>query len=105
MESHWQVLCALDGCEGRIVWRPGQPTSWLDEQAQMQRRQIQHGWCEACAAHYEQRSTMSDTTLWLEVGGVAGSGCRYTRSAFRNTSWHALGTCRTVSPLRPSILW
>ena len=57
MEPHWRVSCVLEDCEGRIVWRPGQPSRWLDEQAQMQRGQIQHGWCEACAAHYEQRST------------------------------------------------
>jgi hypothetical protein len=69
MEPHWRVLCVLEGCEGRIVWRPGQSTRWLDEHAQLQRGQIQKGWCEACAAHYEQRSTMTDTTLWLDVIG------------------------------------
>jgi hypothetical protein len=69
MEPHWRVLCVLEGCEGRIVWHPGQSTRWLDEHAQLQRGQIQKGWCEACAAHYEQRSTMTDTTLWLDVIG------------------------------------
>ena len=34
MEPHWRVLCVLEGCEGRIVWRPGQPSRWLDEHAQ-----------------------------------------------------------------------
>ena len=57
MEPHWRVLCVLEGCEGRIVWRPGQPSRWLDEHARLQRGQIQDGWCEACSAHYEQRST------------------------------------------------
>jgi len=69
MEPHWRVVCALEGCEGRIVWKVGQSSRWLDERAQMQRGKIQHGWCEACPAHYEQRSSMSETTLWLEVGG------------------------------------
>jgi hypothetical protein len=69
MEPHWRVVCALEGCDGRIVWRVGQPSRWLDERAQMQRGQIQHGWCEECAAHYEQRSTMTETTLWLDVAG------------------------------------
>jgi hypothetical protein len=69
MEPHWRVSCVLDGCDGRIAWRVGQPSRWLDEQAQLQRGQIQHGWCEACAAHYEQRSTITATTLWLEVTG------------------------------------
>jgi hypothetical protein len=69
MEPHWRVLCVLEDCPGRIVWRPGQPSRWLDEQAQMQRGQIQHGWCDTCAAHYEQRSTITDTTLWLDVIG------------------------------------
>jgi hypothetical protein len=59
----------FEGCDGRIVWRVGQPSRWLDERAQMQRGQIQHGWCEACAAHFEQRSTMTETSLWLEVSG------------------------------------
>jgi hypothetical protein len=45
----------------------GQQSRWLDEHAQMQRGQIQQGWCEACAAHYERRSTATDTTLWLDV--------------------------------------
>jgi hypothetical protein len=69
MEPHWRVLCVLEDCEGRIVWRPGQPNRWLDEHAQLQRGQIQQGWCEACASHYEHRSTMTDTTLWLDVSG------------------------------------
>ncbi len=69
MEPHWRVLCVLDGCEGRIAWRVGQPSRWLDEQAQMQRGQIQHGWCESCAAYYEQRSTTTESTLWLDVSG------------------------------------
>jgi len=69
MEPHWRVLCALQGCDGRIVWRPGQRSRWLDERAQLRRGSIQSGWCEACAAHYEQRSTITDTSLWLEVGG------------------------------------
>jgi hypothetical protein len=69
MEPHWRVLCVLEDCEGRIVWQPGQPSRWLDEQARMQRGQIQHGSCEGCAAHYEQRSTALDTTLWLDVTG------------------------------------
>ena len=69
MEPHWRVLCVLEDCNGRIVWHPGQYSRWLDEQAQMQCGRIQHGWCESCAAHYEQRSTIVDTTLWLEVGG------------------------------------
>jgi hypothetical protein len=69
MEPHWRVLCVLEGCEGRIVWRVGQSSRWLDEHAQMQRGQIQQGWCEECAAHYEQRSTTSETTLWLDATG------------------------------------
>jgi hypothetical protein len=69
MEPHWRIVCVLDGCEGRIVWRPGQPSRWLDEQAQMQYGQIQHGWCDTCSAHYEQRATRTDTTLWLDVTG------------------------------------
>jgi hypothetical protein len=67
MEPHWRVLCVLDGCAGRIVWQVGQQSRWLDEHAQMQRGQIQQGWCEACAAHYERRSTATDTTRWLDV--------------------------------------
>jgi hypothetical protein len=35
----------------------------------MQRGHTQPGWCKTCAAQYEQRSTMTDTTLWLEVAG------------------------------------
>jgi hypothetical protein len=69
MEPHWRVACALEGCEGRIVWRPGQPSRWLDEQARIQRGQIQHGWCEHCASRFERRSTSTDTTLWLDVTG------------------------------------
>jgi hypothetical protein len=69
MEPHWRIVCVLEGCDGRIVWKPGQPSRWLDEHAHMQRGQIQEGWCEACAAHYEQRSTVIDTTLWLDVAG------------------------------------
>jgi len=69
MEPQWRVLCVLDGCAGRIVWQVGQQSRWLDEHAQMQRGQIQQGWCEACAAHYERRSTATDTTLWLDVTG------------------------------------
>ncbi len=69
MEPHWRVLCVLEGCDGWIVWRPGQPSRWLDELAQLQRGQIQQGWCATCAAHYEQRSTTMDTTLWLDVTG------------------------------------
>jgi hypothetical protein len=59
----------LEACEGRIVWRVGQSSRWLDENAQMQRGQMQRGWCANCAAHYERRATMIETTLWLEVGG------------------------------------
>ncbi len=69
MEPHWCIVCVLEDCDGRIVWRPGQPNRWLDENAQMQRGRIQDGWCEACSAHYEQRSTTADTTLWLDVTG------------------------------------
>jgi hypothetical protein len=63
------MLCVLEGCDGRIVWKPEQPSRWLDEHARMQRGQIQEGWREACAAHYEQRSTSTDTTLRLDVTG------------------------------------
>jgi len=69
MEPYWRVLCVIAGCEGRIVWRPAQPNRWLDERARLQHGRTQPGWCEACAAHYEERSTVTDTTLWLEVGG------------------------------------
>jgi hypothetical protein len=69
MEPHWRVSCVLEGFEGRIVWRPGQPSRWLDEYARIQRGQIQDGWCESCTAQYEQRSTAADTTLWLDVTG------------------------------------
>jgi hypothetical protein len=69
MEPHWRVLCVLERCEGRIVWKPGQPSRWLDEHAHLQRGQIQVGWCEACASRFEQRSTKTDTTLWLDVLG------------------------------------
>jgi hypothetical protein len=47
MEPHWRVSCVLEECAGRIVWRPGQPSRWLDE----------------------QRATRTDTTLWLDVIG------------------------------------
>jgi hypothetical protein len=69
MEPHWRVLCVLEGCGGRIVWRPGLSSRWLNEQAHMQRGQVQHGRCDTCAAYYEQRSTVTDTTLWLDVIG------------------------------------
>jgi hypothetical protein len=69
MEPHWRVVCAIEGCDGRIVWRPAQPSRWLDEHAHLRRGSIQTGYCDACAAHYEQRSSLTDTSLWLEVGG------------------------------------
>ncbi len=49
--------------------RPIKIGGWLREQAHMQRGQIQDGWCEHCSTHYEQRSTSTDTTLWLDVTG------------------------------------
>jgi hypothetical protein len=69
MPAHWRVICAIGGCDGRIVWQIGQPSRWLDEQAHLIRGSIQTGWCDTCAAYYEQRSSRSNVTLWLEVGG------------------------------------